>query len=364
MTEIQVKDPLYHKGKNGELWEWTVSVSGFEIIVRTGQVGGAIQEFRKEAEPKNIGRANETTPEEQALLEARSMWERKLKGKYSESMAGAEQPKYKPMLAHKWEDHRHRVVWPWLFQPKFDGFRCLGFKEEGKIDLFSRNGETFELPHLSDELSCIPDGSVVDGELYKHGVTFQKIQSWIKRKQPETKTLNYHIYDVPEMGGNPDLVMEDRNKLLLTMADSSWDKIVIVPATLLASEEEVWEYQAQCLEQGYEGAMGRNPMARYRYDYRSADLLKIKTFDDDEFLIIGGGPGRGKNAEFCTFECEVKPGLTFDAMPRGDASIRRQYLQDLPELIGKKLKVRYFGFYASGKPRFPVGIAVRDEFDS
>jgi DNA ligase 1 len=355
---------LYHRGKNGELWEWSVSVVGFDVITHVGQLGGAIQRFSKEAEPKNIGRSNETTPEEQALLEARSMWERKLKGKYSQTPEAAELPKYKPMLAHKWQDHAHKIRLPWLFQPKFDGFRCLCFKEDGKITLYSRSGEVFDLPHLSEELRGLPDPSVLDGELYRHGVSFQKIQSWIQRSQPQSKTVNYHVYDVPEMGDNADLSMEDRNKLLETMASYSWKNIVIVPAISLASEEEVMEYHAQCVSQGYEGAMGRNPMAKYRYDYRSRDLLKIKAPDDSDYVIVGGRPGIGKMSDMCVFECEVRPDLRFDVMPKGDAALREQYLVDLPKLIGKKLKVQHFGFYASGKPKFPVGIAVRDEFDS
>ena len=39
--------------------------------------------------------------------------------------------------------------------------------------------------------------------------------------------------------------------------------------------------------EGYEGIMVRNQKASYKIDKRSYDLLKYKTFEDDEFEIIG-----------------------------------------------------------------------------
>ena len=71
---------LYSLNSNGSVQQWTISVKNNLITKEYGQVGGKIQttsDFVKKG--KNIGRSNETTPDDQALLEAKAQWEKKQK---------------------------------------------------------------------------------------------------------------------------------------------------------------------------------------------------------------------------------------------------------------------------------------------
>jgi DNA ligase-1 len=125
---------LYKKTSTGADQMWEIRVDGNKIITLFGQVNGKIQETPPTVcEGKNIGRANETTPEEQALLEAESQWTRKLKKDYvttlGAAVAGASSDLIEggilPMLAHKFSEHGDKLKYPCYVQPKLDGHRCL-----------------------------------------------------------------------------------------------------------------------------------------------------------------------------------------------------------------------------------------------
>ena len=56
----------------------------------------------------------------------------------------------------------------WQYEPKFDGFRCLAFKNEGEVDLRSKSGQPFNryFPEIAADLQSLPaQRFVLDGEL-------------------------------------------------------------------------------------------------------------------------------------------------------------------------------------------------------
>lgn len=56
----------------------------------------------------------------------------------------------------------------WQYEPKFDGFRCLAFKDEGRVDLRSKSGQPFNryFPEVVAALEALPAPCfVLDGEL-------------------------------------------------------------------------------------------------------------------------------------------------------------------------------------------------------
>jgi len=50
----------------------------------------------------------------------------------------------------------------------------------------------------------------------------------------------------------------------------------------------------------------------------------------------------------------------FSVRPEGTLEVRRKFLQDQGNYIGKQLTVRYQNLTTLGIPRFPVGVVVRD----
>ena len=103
MTTLPI---LYHKGKNGELRQWRCWSDGATLFTEHGTVNGVLQTSSKVCTPKNVGKKNHTSAEEQANSEAQSLYTFKLERKYSLTKEEAQLPSLLPMLAHKYDEKK------------------------------------------------------------------------------------------------------------------------------------------------------------------------------------------------------------------------------------------------------------------
>ena len=78
---MTTKTTLYTK-QGVKFRQWSCWVEGAEVVVEHGQMGGKLTQKRYTAEPKNVGRANATTAEEQAIQEADAKVVKQLKSCY------------------------------------------------------------------------------------------------------------------------------------------------------------------------------------------------------------------------------------------------------------------------------------------
>jgi ATP-dependent DNA ligase len=364
--------PLYSQNSDGSLQEWTITVQGNKIIRTYGRVGGAVQTTEDVVHSgKNIGRSNETTPEQQAVAEAKSAWEKKQKSGYhaDKTAAAAGQVSTKhiaggidPMLAHKWSDQSHKIQYPAFMQPKLDGIRCIAIVQNGKCTLWTRTRKPIKsVPHIVTHLEkAFPKGyAVLDGELYNHKYRdrFEVIVSLVRKDKPDPRCdmVQYHVYDAVMQGNFQSRY--DWLKRHYTQMLEHGDSVVLVPTVRVDAPDEVIQYFTDWRSEEYEGAMIRNN-AEYEHK-RSYNIQKIKEFDDAEFKIIGVEPGRGRMAECAVFVCQSKSG-EFRCKMEGALDTLKQYLDKPKSVIGKMLTVRYQGLTNGGLPRFPVGVIVRD----
>lgn len=358
---------LYSKTATGATNYWQCWVEDAHVCVGWGQLGGAEQRARFECKPKNEGRSNATTAHDQAVKEAIAKWHKQVKKKYSEKLETAgETKRIKPMLAAPFDDHKHKLVYPVTVQPKFDGVRCLAFrKADGTIMLQSRGGDPYELPHIKSELDFwMSEGTVLDGELYVHGTSLQTITSLVKRPREESTVVYYCIYDVLNL--EHDMGPWSKRMEWIIGAFRSVGQVHrlwAVPNATAYDEVGVLELQKAFVSEGYEGAIVRAHEGQYRVGYRSPHLLKVKSWTDAEFPIIGYTNGKGKFENAAIFKCVTKEGKTFEVTPMGTAEERLQMLRDAPRLIGKLLKVKYLGFTDEGAPTCARGICIREESD-
>ena len=355
---------LFAKGPKGAVLVWRCWVEGPTVWTEWGQQGGALQRSSKVCEPKNVGRANHLTAEQQAHVEAQAMWVKQQKKKYGldidEVMLGFV---HRPMLAHTYDDKtRAKLQWPVAVQPKLDGARCIAYLKDGELRLESRGGDPFTVPHIakairrsSSFMALLGKGLELDGELYSHGHGFQQIISWIKRPQEESILLVYAMYD---LATRQTLAFATRSAMLQqAWVDSSAAELQLVPTIGAASHEDVVQAHRAFLEDGYEGTIIRDMMAPYEFAKRSPYLLKFKDFRDAEFQIIDVQGGRGKFADQAIFRCKNPNGPDFDVVPKGTVKERQEMLDR--KNIGQQLTVRYFELSEDKVPRFPVGVGIR-----
>lgn len=336
----------------------------------------------------NIGKANETTYLEQALLEAESRYNKQLDLGYS-VVIPTEEMQYntdasgnmKPMLAISYD--ATKIQFPCIAQPKYDGVRCLTFEGKGgEIHLLSRKGKEYNIPHIKKWASEHKNLLPLDGELYNHKeLTFQEIVSAVKKESEITSQLSYVVYDIPvenvkfaslipfpycdENDNLMDCVLQcsGHNRLsMLNEIAKRDDKgpIKISEYRICNSFDDIKHYHDECVEDGYEGIIIRNGYGIYEFGFKSSNLIKYKEFVDDEFDIIDVVEATGRDAGTAVFVCLTKDGKKFNVKPKGDKKLRSEYFSNREKYINKKLTVKYQGLSDDGIPRFPSGIAIRD----
>lgn len=346
---------LYARASGGKIKVWMIGTEGADIVTHHGYFDGEMTESRKTAKPKNVGRANETTAEEQAKLEAAAKWKKQREQKgYVEDRAQIDAIPLRPMLAHVYEKRKSALVLPAFVQPKLDGIRCLAQRTDSGVSMVSRNGKPINtLPHIEEFLGDIlSPGDVLDGELFTRDLTLQQIGSGVKKASALSERVEYWVYDAVR-----DEVFKHRFEFIegLFLAGPC----VQVRTEWAHTERVIMQHHEAHIAEGYEGTIVRNAEAPYRRGHRSADLLKLKDFEDAEFEIIGGKEGEGKDSGTVIFRCKCEAG-EFDVRPRGTHEQRTRWFRDLEALIGRQLTVRYQRLTDEGKPFHPVGVALRD----
>lgn len=283
---------LYHEGKAKKLYSWRVWTEGAFICTGHGTVDGEKTATRKEAKPKNVGKSNATTAEQQARSEAQSMWTHKLERKYKQTPEAARETVFLPMLAYGRDKIKKPLPYPVDVQPKLDGVRCMAFWKNGKVFLMSRSGKEYSVAHISGALEkMLPEGWVLDGELYVHGMSLQDSVALVKKHRPGLEgsiQIKYHVYD---MFNSTDLTVpwDGRRNLIDMFFDTTGTKyllnayVVKLDSELVNDEEELNTKLAEYESQGYEGIIIRLHKGLYKLGHRSRDLIKLKNFKDEEF---------------------------------------------------------------------------------
>jgi DNA ligase-1 len=272
------------------------------------------------------------------------------------------------MLAKDFTKEKKKVSYPVDVQPKLDGVRCLAYLDGNDVVLLSRGGKPYNVPHIKkqvgDYLRAHGPEIVLDGELYIHNETFQTITSWVKKLQLETSKIEYHIYDVALDG----VEWRERAQVLSEISNGiqsgNYSSLKVVKTSTANSEQEVMSLQSEFMSEGYEGAIVRTMSHTYRFGYRSDGLLKVKTFQDAEYPIVGFTHGEGTYRDCVIWICsDEKLGKTFRVNPQGTFEDKKNWLLNASCYVGQMLKVKYFELTDDGLPRFPVGIGFRMKED-
>lgn len=356
-------ETIYKATKGGKVQEWTIEVVKNRYRTISGQTDGkkVVSEWT-EVYGKNEGKANATTDNEQALKEAEAKRKLKLERGYFENIKNINKKQYfEPMLAAKWEDYKDKVTYPIYSQPKLDGIRCIVTVD----GMFSRNGkEILSAPHIRESLQPLFDENpdlIFDGELYadKFANDFNKIVSLVKKTKPtaedlkeSAKNIDYWIYDLPSV----DDVFTTRygvNLCALRLPKCC----LIVPTHTVKNENEVMERYGQYVEAGYEGQMLRlNGMYENK---RSKNLLKHKSFIDEEYTILDICEGEGNRAGTAGYMVfETTEGKRFKSNVKGTWEETAEMLKNKKKLIGKEATIKYFNLTPDGIPRFPYVINI------
>jgi ATP-dependent DNA ligase len=105
----------------------------------------------------------------------------------------------------------------WEYEPKWDGFRCLAFRDGKNIELQSKSGQPLEryFPEIVEELSKLkPSKFVLDGELVipvKGGLSFDDL---LQRIHPAASRVAKLSRETPAQFVVFDLLVDDTGKAI------------------------------------------------------------------------------------------------------------------------------------------------------
>jgi DNA ligase D-like protein (predicted ligase) len=214
------------------------------------------------------------------------------------------QPKWvAPMLATLTEERFSREGW--LFEPKWDGERCLAFRSGRELSLFSRNhirlNEKYPEITAALELQRI-ESFIADGEIvaFKDGVTsFAKLQARMQVANPSADLIRrvpvwLYLFDLLYLAGydTRDVPLRYRKELLRNAFEFK--------GSLQFTEHRETEgeaYYREACRKGWEGVIAKDADSVY-VSRRTRDWLKFKCSQGQEFVIGGYTEPRGNRIGF------------------------------------------------------------------
>jgi len=265
---------------------------------------------------------------------------------------------YKPGMADFEEDM-------WLCSRKLDGVRCLAMiDEDGDIKFYSRGGNEFlTLDNVKKDLQKLQlSGVVLDGELCivdeDGNEDFQSVMKEINRKNHTIENPLLQVFDFLTLDefNNQEGVTE--LGMRLTFLRGALDRtsyegedikhLKVLEQLLITNSDSFQVLFDQASANGWEGLMLRKNVSYV--GKRSKDLLKVKKFYDEEYIVKGIEFGDMRYIkEGVEVEEEMVSNITIEH--KGNTvgvgsgfsmDERKKYFKNPELLMGKTVTIQYF----------------------
>jgi len=184
----------------------------------------------------------------------------------------------------------------WVYEPKWDGFRCLAFKRDGRVELIAKSGKSLNrfFPEVVERLAALPEARFgLDGELLARdsdAFSFEVLQarlhpaeSRIRRLSTETPAI-YAVFDMLVDNNGADLRPQPwtkrhrRLEVFLKRRQSA--DLSLTPGTTDRAQAQAW------LDEGkLEGVVAKAEAGPYLEGERA--MIKVKRARTAD-CVLGG----------------------------------------------------------------------------
>jgi ATP dependent DNA ligase domain len=188
----------------------------------------------------------------------------------------------------------------WLFEPKFDGERCLAFRDGQQLRLMTRNRQqvTSTYPEIADALHAQEASDfIVDGEIVAFDgdrTSFSRLQRRLGVRDPGPALraevpVYLYVFDVLWAGGRDlrPLPLRERSGCCAGCCHT------VTPLRYTEHRDTDGEvYWREACAKGWEGIIAKRTGSPYRPG-RTRDWLKFECVNEQEFIIGGYTDPRG-----------------------------------------------------------------------
>ncbi|HSI61116.1 MAG TPA: DNA ligase, partial [Ideonella sp.] len=237
---------------------------------------------------------------------------------------------------------------PYLVSEKYDGVRAFWDGRQLRL----RGGGAVKAPGwFTAPLPPQP----LDGELWLARGRFDALSAIVRKEAPvdgDWRQLKYMVFELPGAAGS---FAERAERLRALAARSAEGPLVAVEQQRLADRAALQRRLDEVVRAGGEGLVLHRADAPYSTG-RSDVLLKLKPVQDDEAVVIGHQPGKGKYAgQLGALTVRSTEGRVFQ-IGSGLSDAQRAD----PPPLGATVTYRYRGLTPQGLPRFASLLRLRE----
>jgi ATP-dependent DNA ligase len=204
-------------------------------------------------------------------------------------------PPVLPMLAKRVDELP--VGGRWIFEPKWDGFRALVFRDRDEILIQSRDEKSLNryFPELLEPLrSQLPARCVLDGEIVvaqDSALDFDALQLRIHPAQSRVKLLSQEIpasivfFDLLGEGDRDlrGMAFQDRRRMLESLLSSAAPPLHLTPATSESTTAQDWFRRFEGA--GLDGVVAKPASGTYESNKRV--MFKVKHERECDCVVAG-----------------------------------------------------------------------------
>lgn len=238
----------------------------------------------------------------------------------------------------------------WLVSEKFDGVRAYWNGQQ----LLTRSGYPIHTPPgFTDGWP----GQHLEGELWIGYGQFSRLSGLVQRydAQPDDwHDVRFMVFDLPQW---PDTFAGRQQRLQQLLQSHPVPlNLKLVPQYSGLDEAALQARLQQVLAKGGEGLMLHRANALYQVQ-RTADIRKLKPFQDADAKVLAHLPGKGKYVGMLgSVQVELEDGTRL-RIGSGFSDTERAD----PPPIGSTITFRYNGLTRHGKPRFARFLRIRPD---
>ena len=180
----------------------------------------------------------------------------------------------------------------WLYEVKFDGYRCLAGRDSNEVTLWSRRENLFtkQFPQISQACERLPPNTLVDGEIValdeKGRVSFNLLQ----HHRSKAQALVFYAFDVLIYRGRSvlNVPLDFRREVLRRI----FEDIKTAPIGLSENIEAAPTDMIRVAKEfGFEGIVAKRKDSLYESGKRTGAWVKYRVNRGQEFVIGGYTPG-------------------------------------------------------------------------
>ena len=180
----------------------------------------------------------------------------------------------------------------WLYEVKFDGYRCLAGKDARAVTLWSRRENLFtkQFPHIAQACEQLPPNTLVDGEIVALDESGRVSFNLLQHHRSKAKALVFYAFDVVIYRGRGvlNVPLYFRREVLRKIFEDTKAAPIGLSENIEAALTDLIRVTK---EFGFEGIVAKRKDSVYESGKRTGAWAKYKVNRGQEFVGGGYTPG-------------------------------------------------------------------------